>query len=84
MATPNYQGRGQPVADSGGWLGTLLGGTPAYNGAGQPASRASAYGSATPAYKPAPTTSAMVSVDPNACGQRPITIVIPQDVIEEQ
>ncbi len=86
MATPNYLGNGQPPADGGGWLGSLIGGTPAYKGAGQPSSKSSVFGS-TPAYKPAPTgaQSAMTSSDANACGPSgPIAIVIPRDVIEQQ
>jgi hypothetical protein len=74
MATPNYQGPGQPAEKCSSWFGSWLGGTPAYKGAGQPSSMSSGYGSSGPAYKPAPET----------CGQRPITIVIPQDVIEQQ
>jgi len=74
MATPNYQGPGQPAAVSSSWLGSWLGGTPAYKGAGQRSSMSSGFGGSATAYKPAP----------EACGQRPITIVIPQDVIEQQ
>ncbi len=74
MATPNYQGPGQPAANSSSWLGSWLGGTPAYKGAGQPSSTSSGFGGSAPAYKPAP----------DACGQRPIAIVIPRDVIEQQ
>ena len=86
MATPNYLGRGQPGADSGGWLGTWLGGTPAYQGVGQPATKSSASSGATPAYKPAPATAKPAAVtDTNACGCGPIAIVIPRaDVTEEQ
>ena len=89
MATPNYLGRGQPGADSGGWLGTWLGGTPAYKGVGQPTSKTSAIGGETPAYRPAPATADVpgvtsTSADPNACGPGPIAIVIQRDVIEQQ
>ncbi len=87
MATPNYIGNGQPPADSGGWLGSWLGGTPAYKGAGQPSSKSSVFGS-TPAYKAAPAAgqSAMsTSGDASACGPSgPIAIVIHRDVIEQQ
>ena len=88
MAIPNYQGRGQPAADSGGWLGSWIGGTPAYQGAGQPSSKSSASGGAAPAYKPAlanaGSQSPMTSVDMSACGPGPIAIVIPREVIEQQ
>ena len=84
MATPNYQGRGQPAADSGGWLGTWLGGTPAYQGVGQPTTKASTYGSAAPAHKPAPTAAPAAvtspSADGSACGCGPIAIVIPREL----
>ena len=86
MATPNYQGQGQPTADSGGWLGSWLGGTPAYKGAGQPSSKSSAFGGASPAYRPVSTTgapAAMTSADACASGLQPIAIVIPRDVIEQ-
>jgi hypothetical protein len=81
MATPNYQGQGQPTADSGGWLGSLLGGTPAYKGVGQPSSKSSVISGSAPAYKPAPSAS---SADMSACGPGSIAIVIPRDVIEQQ
>jgi hypothetical protein len=46
----------------------------------------SAYGGSAPAYKPASsavgTSTAMTSMDPNACGQGPIAIVI-RDAIEQ-
>jgi hypothetical protein len=89
MATPNYLGRGQPAADSGGWLGTWLGTTPTYQGVGQPSSKSSAIGGAAPAYKPAPSSTAAPgamtspSAEPNACGHGPIAIVIPREVIEQ-
>jgi hypothetical protein len=61
MATPSYQGQGQPAADYGGsWFGRLAsffgGGTPRYSGSGQPAPGGGGYsgGSSVP-YKPAPT-----------------------------
>ena len=85
MATPNYKGPGQPSADSGGWLGTWLGGTPTYQGVGQPTTKASTYGGATPAYKPAPATATPAAVtDAKTCGCGPIAIVIPREVTEEQ
>jgi hypothetical protein len=87
MATPSYQGRGQPAVDSGGWLGTWLGGTPAYQGVGQPTTKESAYGGAAPAYKPAPSTPGAVTnprADTGACACGPIAIVIPREVTEEQ
>ena len=85
MATPNHKGSGQPSADSGGWLGAWLGGTPTYQGVGQSAPKSSGYGSATPAYKPAPATAAPHTVtDASAYGCGPIAIVIPREVTEEQ
>ena len=83
MATPNYQGQGQPAADSGGWLGSWLGGTPAYRGVGQPSSKASAVGGSQPAYKPAPTAQSAMNADTDVCGPGPIAIVIPRDVIDQ-
>ena len=88
MATPNYQGRGQPAASSGGWLGglgTWFGGgsTPAYAGKGQPSSTSSAYfGGSTPAYKPA-ANSAATPNSAEVIGPGPITVVIPREVIEQ-
>ncbi len=88
MATPNYQGQGQPPADSGGWLGSWLGGTPAYKGVGQPSSKASAIGGSQPAYKPAPANAApqgvMTTADLDACGPGAIAIVIPREAVEQQ
>ena len=87
MATPNYKGQGQPTANSGGWLGSLMGGgAPAYGGAGQPASKTSGYlaGSA-PAYKPAPAASEATSAtDPDVCEPQGFAIVIPRQMIEQQ
>jgi hypothetical protein len=88
MATPNYKGQGQPTANSGGWLGSLMGGgAPAYGGAGQPASKTSGYlaGSA-PAYKPAPAASpaATSATDPDVCEPQGFAIVIPRQMIEQQ
>ncbi len=89
MATPNYLGAGQPVSESGGWLGSWLGGTPAYKGAGQSAQRASMLAGSSPAYKLAPANAdspAQVTacVLPDANGPGPIAIVIPREVIEQQ
>jgi len=55
MATPAYQGPGQPPADGGeswlGRLGSFLGAkTPAYTGAGQPVPSVGGFGSGTPVY----------------------------------
>ena len=86
MATPNYKGQGQPGASSGGWLGSLIGGSaPAYAGAGQPASKTSGYlaGSA-PAYKPAPTASQAAMTDPETCSPSGFAIVIPRQMIEQE
>ena len=88
MATPNYKGQGQPTANSGGWLGSLMGGgAPAYGGVGQPASKTSGYlaGSA-PAYKPAPaaSTAATSDADPDVCEPQGFAIVIPRQMIEQQ
>lgn len=59
MATPTYQGAGQPIVESGGWLGSLGtffgGGTPAYAGNGQPSAGAGVLGGA-PVYASAPVT----------------------------
>ena len=59
MATPAYQGAGQPSADAGGGLfgrfGSFFGGsTPIYAGAGQPSNATGALGGAAVAYAPAP------------------------------
>ncbi len=85
MANPNYQGPGQPSAQSGGWLGSWLGATPAYHGEGQPSSRGKAYGSAAPAYKPARPTAARDTTDGNdgVCDAPSFAIVIPRQVIEQ-
>ena len=76
MATPIYNGSGQPQLDTGFWsgLGGWLGGgaTPAYVGEGQPSSASSGFlGSGTPAYKSAPSAS--------QTGSR-IAIVVPRDL----
>jgi hypothetical protein len=70
MATPTYQGLGQPVADNGGWrsrLGSVFGGgaTPVYAGVGQPMSSSGGYlGGGTPGYASAPAASPTVPDDP--------------------
>ena len=88
MATPNYKGQGQPTANSGGWLGSLMGGgAPAYGGVGQPASKTSGYlAGAGPAYKPAPAASpaATSAEDPDVCEPQGFAIVIPRQMIEQQ
>ena len=60
MATPSYQGAGQPSADNGGsWLGRIAsffgGAAPTYSGDGQPSPSVGVLGRVTPAYMPAPT-----------------------------
>src|SRR5690349_575394 len=60
MATPAYQGAGQPAANNGnGWLGRLAsffgGAAPTYSGDGQPSTSVGVLGGVTPAYMPAPT-----------------------------
>lgn len=87
MTTPIYKGQGQPNGGSGGWLGSLLGGTPMYGGVGQPAQKPSALGTSQPVYKPASsavTPGDVASADANATGCGPIAIVIPRQVIEQQ
>ena len=80
MATPNYKGPNQPSPSGGGWLASWFGGTPAYKTLDQrPA--ASSYGRA-PAYRSAPSD-AMNAQQSDACGQTPIAIVIPREVIEQ-
>lgn len=74
MATPAYQGQGQPAADSGGGLfgrlGSIFAGsTPNYAGVAQAASTGSS--GAVVAYAPAPapkpeSTSDATSIDANA------------------
>lgn len=60
MATPAYQGTGQPSADAGGGLfgrfGSFFGGsTPSYAGVGQPTTATGALGGSGVAYAPAPS-----------------------------
>lgn len=61
MATPNYQGQGQPTLtqDSGGVvarLGSMFGSTtPMYQGVGQPSMTTGQVGAMLPAYAPAAT-----------------------------
>ena len=62
MATPAYQGAGQPPLDNGGGflsrLGSIFGeATPAYAGDGQPSSNGGILSRVTPAYMPAPDAS---------------------------
>jgi hypothetical protein len=77
MATPNYKGEDQPPPNGGGWLGSWLGGTPAYKSVTKKATA-----SATQA---APGEAQMACVEQtDPCGPRPIAIVIPRDVIEQQ
>jgi len=62
MATPAYEGSGQPPLANGGGLlgrlGSIFGGeTPTYSGDGQPSSGVGVLGRVTPAYAPAPTPS---------------------------
>ena len=73
MATPAYQGAGQPSADAGGGLfgrfGSFFGGsTPSYAGAGQPAPATGALGGAAVAYAPAPAPKPETS-SPTGSGQ---------------
>jgi hypothetical protein len=92
MTTPNYKGKAQPTANSGGWFGNLgswfSGPKPAYTAAkGQ-----SGYlGGMTPAYKPAPTnvdganTPEAIEADAEcATGPERITVLIPRELIEQQ
>ena len=76
MATPVYQGQGQPTADGGGGLlgrfGSIFGGsTPNYAGVGQPTSALGALGGSAVAYAPAPVAKPeikpeMTSIDADA------------------
>jgi hypothetical protein len=59
MATPTYQGPGQPPLDNGGSflgrIGSVFGpATPTYLGDGQPSSNVGALGQSAPMYVPAP------------------------------
>lgn len=85
MANPIYKGNGQPVAAGGlfSGLGWLFGGsTPAYADAGQPSQAVSVIGSATPAYKPAPSsTGASPSCESS---NEQITVVIPRELLTPQ
>jgi hypothetical protein len=88
MATPNYKGAGQPSANGGSWLSSLVSRQPAYKSAEPRASNAPGYAGSGPAYKPAPATAqspdVATSEDQNeACGCGPIAIVIPRDVTEQ-
>jgi hypothetical protein len=79
MATPTYNGNGQPTANSGwlGGLGSWFGvATPAYAGAAQPATSSSGYFSGTtPAYKQAPS-----SLNASKQPER-ITLVVPRELV---
>lgn len=76
MATPNYKGEDQPPPNGSGWLGSWLGGTPAYKSVVKPAVGAAQAASAA---------GQMLSAEQiDACGPRPIAIVIPREVIEQQ
>ena len=79
MATPTYQGPGQPLATNGsgllGRLGSLFGGgaTPRYLGDGQPSSSGGFFDGSTPAYLPAPDLEPTPSQDPSTtCASCPI------------
>ncbi len=76
MATPNYKGEDQPPPNGGGWLGSWLGGTPAYKSVMKKATANAAQAASADAQ--------MASVEQSdACGPRPIAIVIPREVIEQ-
>ena len=80
MATPQYQGQGQPIADSGGWLGRLGsffgGGAPAY------APAPTAITNETPKVdaKPSETAEAVATcpIDPGALPPGQIVLVVPR------
>jgi hypothetical protein len=83
MATPTYNGSGQPTVNSG-WLGGLGSWfgvqAPAYAGAGQIATASSGYFSGTtPAYKQAPSSQ---NAAPSCTPDR-ITLVVPREVIPQ-
>ena len=94
MATPAYQGPGQPAPDMGvgGWLGRLgsvfgSGTTPSYSGEGQPSSSIGG-GRVTPAYMPAPNALQHQDevaqggpIDPAALASGHIAIVIPRNAV---
>ncbi len=69
MATPIYKGTGQP-ATAGGWLSGLgswfRSAAPAYAGSQTTQGSTGFLGSATPAYKPAPTPNDGSTVAPSA------------------
>lgn len=74
MATPAYEGQGQPIADNGGWFGRL----------------GSFFGGGSPAYAPAPAKTettkptetvesvAMCPIDPEALPPGQIVLVVPR------
>lgn len=87
MATPPYQGQGQPAADYGGsWVGRFVsffgGGTPRYSGTGQPAPSGNGYpgGSSVP-YKPAPTDQPNDGSNPPPCEAEAMTCPIDPEAI---
>lgn len=83
MATPTYVGRAQQPASISSWFGSWLGGTPAYAGTGQPVTKASMFGPAAPAYKPAPAAAAD-EMPIEQCGPAPFAIVIPRPMCDPQ
>jgi hypothetical protein len=98
MATPAYQGPGQPAPDTGvGWLGRLgsilgSGTTPTYLGDGQPSSSVGG-GRVTPAYMPAANApqnqdecalAQSCPIDPAALASGHIAIVIPRNAVCER
>jgi hypothetical protein len=90
MATPAYQGAGQPTA-AGGWLSGFTswfgGPAPAYRGKDQAAQGSTGYlGGATPAYKPAPASTDATAPSATVTCREPerITVLIPRELIEPQ
>ncbi len=91
MATPNYQGGGQPPMSSGGWFGALGSWfgteTPAYAGKGQPSSGSAGYlARSSPGYKPAPAVAqpaTPVAVKCQDYAPGVIAIEIPRELIEQ-
>jgi hypothetical protein len=92
VATPVYEGQGQPAANNGGsWFGRLgsffAGSTPSYAGTGQPGWGNG--GSSTVAYATAPTAPPMENapydaeatcpIDPAALAAGHIAIVVPRE-----
>ncbi len=91
MATPNYQGRGQPGGDSGSWFGALGSWfgteTPAYAGQGQPSPGSAGYlARSAPGYQQAPTPSQVAAPNVGHVHAYPsevIAIEIPRQLIEQ-